>query len=217
MTNNNFKPDERELIRVATFFKKRSRQLIAAGKLSDDHRNVEEAVDRFVAHLDRHANTRAAVFSQHEELKKMVRDEALCPSCQSGEMLKYVGTEANEKGWKSNRYKCRRCNIAFTWNRPNNPWDMVSYFEEVLAALHMKCADVSITGDEQQELQAGIDQLNAHLERLKPVLESHDREYNEIISQEEEMEKLVHEFKNSLMIEKIKLETWSNNNPEQSA
>src|SRR5688572_27691627 len=109
--NKNFKPNERELVKVATFFKKQSKKLIEEGKLGEEHKKVEEAVDRFVEHMDNHANTRAFVLEQRESLKKLVKDDAVCPECNTRDMVKFVNVEKNEKGWKSNRYKCRKCNI----------------------------------------------------------------------------------------------------------
>ena len=121
--NKHFKPNERELIKVASFFKRQSKKLIAEGKLGPENKQVEEAVDRFIEHMNQHANSRAFIVEQREYLKKLVKDNARCPQCGSGAMLKLAGSEKNEKGWKSNRYKCRKCNIYFTWNMPNNPVD----------------------------------------------------------------------------------------------
>lgn len=204
--NNNFKPNERELIKVATFFKKKSQQLIAEGKLGEENRKVAEAVDRFIEHMNEHANSRAFILDQREFLKKLVKDNARCPQCHSADMLKFVGAEKNEKGWKSNRYKCRKCNIFFTWNLPNNPWDMIAYIEEVLAVLNGNKGNNSTTPDER----AAIAGMQANLAKLKPVIQEHDKDFHQLEAREAEMEKLIHEFKNSLLIEKIKLDKWDN-------
>ena len=206
--NKNFKANERELVKIAGFFKKESRRLISEGKLGEENRQVEEAVDKFIEHLNNHANSRAAISEQREFLRKLVKDNASCPQCHSSEMLKYAGTEANDKGWKSNRYKCRKCNIYFTWNAPNNPWDMIQYLQQVLETLRMKFALENISGEEKSQAQENIDSLQANLDRLKPVIDAHDREYNELQERELEMDKLIHEFKNSLLIEKIKMDKW---------
>jgi hypothetical protein len=42
------------------------------------------------------------------------------------------------------------------------------------------------------------------------VIDAHDKEYNELKAREMDMDRLIHEFKNSLMIEKIKMDTWEN-------
>ncbi len=214
--NKNFNPSERELVRLANYFKKQSRKLIDAGKLSEELSTVEGAVDRFVAHLENHASLRAAVLEQREQLKKLVRDDAVCPQCGKSEMLKVVGMETNEKGWKSNRYRCRRCNIEFTWNKPNNPWDMVAYIEEVLTTLQLKQRDEAATDDEKDQLGAIINSMRSNLARLKPVIEGHREAYLALQSREEEMEKLVHEFRSSLLIEKVKLEDWEYKNRHPS-
>ena len=206
--NKHFKPNERELIKVATFFKKLTRKLIAEGRAGEENQKVEEAVDRFIEHLNAHANSRAFILEQRGYLKKLVKDNPQCPECQSRDMLKLIGTEKNEKGWKSNRYKCRKCNIAFTWNLPNNPWDMIQYIQEVLHALRAKKENEQSSEAEKQEALATISSMQANLDKLKPVIDAHDQEYNDLQKREEEMDKLIHEFKNSLLIEKIKMDTW---------
>jgi hypothetical protein len=208
--NKNYKANERELVKVATFFKKESKKLIAEGKIGEENKQVQEAVDRFIEHLDNHANTRAIVTEQRDYLKKLIKDNAKCPQCHSSDMLKPAGTEKNEKGWKSNRYKCRKCNIYFTWNAPNNPWDMIKYLEEVLQTLRVKYAMENTSEEEKAEAQSNIDSLQSNLDRLKPVIDAHDAEFNQLQAREEEMDKLIHEFKNSLLIEKIKMDRWEN-------
>jgi hypothetical protein len=208
--NKNFKANERELVKVATFFKRQSKKLIEEGKLGEEHKKVEEAVDKFVDHMNRHADSRAFILEQRDSLNKLVKDDASCPTCQKKDMLKFVGTELNDKGWKSNRYKCRRCNIEFTWNRPNNPWDMIMYIEEVLAMLKKKIESPATPENEKQQIAAGMTSMEGNLGRLKPVIDAHNAEYEALQKREEEMDKLIHEFKNSLLIEKIKMDTWEN-------
>jgi len=208
--NKNFKPNERELVKVATFFKKQSKKLIDEGRLGEENRQVAEAVDRFIQHLDNHANTRAFMMEQRDYLRKLIKDNARCPQCHSSEMLKPAGTETNDKGWKSNRYKCRKCNIYFTWNMPNNPWDMIGYIEEVLQTLRLKLSQTGTTPHETAEAEASVANMQANLDKLRPVIEAHDKDFADMQARDEEMDKLVHEFKNSLLIEKIKMDTWEN-------
>jgi hypothetical protein len=208
--NKHYKSNERELVKVATFFKKQSRKLIDAGKLGEEHRKVEDAVDRFVAQMDEHANARATLLEQRELLKKLVKDNAVCPKCNTKDKLKIVGTEKDEKGRKSNRYKCRKCNIEFTWNMPNNPWDMIDYIEEVLQHMRLRNEAESAKPEEKEQNLLAIESLEGNLVKLKPVIEDHNLKYNELQQREEEMDQLIHEFKNTLLIEKIKMDTWEN-------
>jgi hypothetical protein len=210
--NQHFKSNERELVKVATFFKKRSRKLIEAGKLGEEHRQVEEAVDRFIEQMEDHANTRAALIAQREALRKLVKDHPACPRCNTSDKLKLSGTEKNEKGWTSNRYKCRKCNIQFTWNRPNNPWDMIAYIEEVIGSLQQQLNDERVGETQKEQIASGIASMQGHLGQLKPVIEAHDEEYRRIQDRDAEMEKIIHEFRNTLLIEKIKMDTWENKN-----
>jgi hypothetical protein len=210
--NKHFKPNERELVKVATFFKKRSRQLIEEGKLDEEHKKVEEAVDRFIEQMENHANARAFILEQRQHLLKLVKDNAQCPSCHKRDMLKLVGTEKNEKEWKSNRYKCRRCNIEFTWNLPNNPWDMIAYIDEMMQRLRSKQEAADTPEDEKAHMAASLAGMDANLQKLKPVIDAHNQEYTALQTRDLEMEKLIHEFKNSLLIEKIRMDTWENKN-----
>jgi hypothetical protein len=203
--NKNFNQNERDVAKLAEFFKKESIRLMDAGRLSEDHKKVQEAVDHFLTHLNNHADTRASVLEQRQYLNKLVKDNAVCPKCGSSGKLKITGTDKNEKGWKSNRYKCRKCNIAFTWNMPNNPWHMIEYIEDMLERVKKE----SSAADAPVEDQA-MGNLGSNLAKLRPVIEAHDKDYEDLKTREAEMERLLHEFRNSLMIEKIKMDTWEN-------
>lgn len=208
--NKHFNQKERDLVKLATFFKKQSKKLIDEGKLGDEHRSVEDAVNRFLEHLDNHANTRAFILEQRDYLDKLVKDNARCPSCHTSDKLKLVGVEKNEKGWKSNRYKCRKCNIEFTWNMPNNPWHMIEHIEEVLQQLRSKISEESTPAHDKEQATAVIENMQANLEKLRPVIDAHNKDYGDLQAREDEMERLIHEFRNSLLIEKIKMDTWEN-------
>lgn len=210
--NRNLKANERELVKVAVFFKKQSKKLISEGKLSAEHAKVEEAVDKFIVHMEDHANTRALLNEQREQLKKLVKDDAECPQCHSKDKLKFVGIEQNEKGWKSNRYKCRKCNIEFTWNRPNNPWDMIPYIEEIMSLMQLKHGDPLVSEEEKARISEVLKNMQANLDKLKPVIDAHANQFAQFHQQENDMDKLVHEMKNSLLIERIKMDTWENKN-----
>jgi hypothetical protein len=208
--NKHFTQRERDLVKLAGFFKKQSSKLIDEGKLGDEHKQVGDAVDRFMEFLNKHADTRAFVLEQRDYLNHLVKDNAVCPKCHTREKLKAVGVDKNEKGWKSNRYKCRKCNIEFTWNTPNNPWHMIEHIEHVLLQLIPASTDESAASEEREQASAAIDSMKTNLDKLKPVIEAHDKDYADLQTRESEMEKLIHEFKNSLMIEKIKMDTWEN-------
>jgi hypothetical protein len=207
---NHLKPHERELIKVANYFKRQSKKLIGEGKLGEEHQKVEEAVDKFVGQMNDHAEVRASILAHRDTLGKLVKDNAECPKCHTKDMIKLVGTEKNEKGWKSNRYKCRKCNIQFTWNRPNNPWDMIKYIEEMIVALQTRMLTGNVSEEEKEQSQAVIESMESSIGQLKPVIEAHDKEYEALLQRDEEMEQLIHEFKNTLLIEKIKMDTWEN-------
>ena len=66
LMNPNFKSNERELVKIAGFFKRQSRKLIDAGKLDKEHEQVGEAVDRFIATIEDHANVRARILDDRQ-------------------------------------------------------------------------------------------------------------------------------------------------------
>ncbi|HYI77751.1 MAG TPA: hypothetical protein VEW65_09045 [Chryseolinea sp.] len=206
--NKNFSQNERDLAKLAGFFKKQSIKLMEQGMLGEEHKKVQDAVDRFLEHLNNHVDMRAFILEQREYLNKLVKDNARCPKCQTSDKLKVVGVEKNEKGWKSNRYKCRKCNIEFTWNMPNNPWHMMEYIEEMLGQMRTKVQSNDV--DTNDEATEAINTMQQNLDKLKPVVDAHDKDFQELQAREQEMERLLHEFKNSLMIEKIKMDTWEN-------
>jgi hypothetical protein len=206
--SKHFRNNERELVRVANFFKRQSKKLIEAGTIGEEHKKVGEAVDRFVEHMNQHVASRVAILEQRKVLQALVKDNAVCPECNTSDKLKLVGTEKNEKGWRSNRYKCRKCNIAFTWNRPNNPWDMILFIEDILGILKLKVEDTAADNEEREQTRSAIQSLETSMLALKGPIEAHNKEYSALQEREAEMDKLIHEFKNSLMIEKIRMDQW---------
>ena len=85
---------------------------------------------------------------------------------------------------------------------------MIQYIEEVLQQMNVKAENAS-EEDKAFTTQA-INNMKESLDKLKPVIEAHDKDYQDLQTREQEMERLLHEFKNSLMIEKIKMNTWEN-------
>ncbi|MEJ7645740.1 MAG: hypothetical protein WKF87_14190 [Chryseolinea sp.] len=207
--NKNFKANERELVNVITYFKRQSKKLIAAGKLGEEHLKIEQTVERFIEQINSHANVRTAILEQRKHLLSIVKDDVSCPKCRTKDMIKLVGIEKNDKGWRSNRYKCRKCNIQFTWKAPNNPWDLIAYINETLKSFQQKLDETS-SEEEKMALREALLAMTGQLEKITPVISAHDAEYAALLEREEEMERLIHEFKNSLLIEKIKMDTWEN-------
>ncbi|MCC9135035.1 hypothetical protein ACFSKU_18920 [Pontibacter silvestris] len=198
------KQNERELIKLIRFFSKRAGQLMQTGELSAEHSQLTEACQNLETQLYNHANNRSAILDKRERLENIIDDNAACPKCTKADMLKRTGSTTTEHGWKINTYKCRRCNTSFTWNKPNNPWHMVEFLEMYIAELQQ-----SLLTEENAELrkhvEAAIVQLNDSLNRLRPVLEISNEEVVALHQKEQEMDKLIHQFKNYLQIEKIKI------------
>lgn len=167
-----------------------------------------ESCDRLLEQVYVHAENRAVILQQHESLKKTVKDNAKCPNCRSSANLKFKSVDTSEKGWKMNRYRCRKCNLDFTWNRPNNPWDLLHFFEDLLSQLDTNIGNVAIDAETREQTFAMKEQIIESLAMLRPVVESADKNLKDIRQKDDEMAQLLHEFKNYLLIEKIKLDKW---------
>lgn len=204
MAQQHFKDNERELVTLVTFFKKRTNKFITEGKLGDDYKQLVESCDKLVEALGAHAERRNAVVEQREQLKKLVKDNAVCPKCNSNENLKHTGVDTHEKGWKSNKYKCRRCNIEFVWARPNNPWDMLAFVEDFLIV--QRTALDTESAEKREQTQAVIDQMESNVTALKPLIEASDADYKEMLERDAEMTKIIRDFKTQLLIEKVKMD-----------
>lgn len=207
MNNTALKANERELLKLIRFFSKRAALMMETGELSQEHEQLTNACQNLEAQLYRHAENRAAILDKRERLEKVIEDNASCPKCQKADMLKKNGVATNEQGWKCNTYRCRRCNTTFNWNKPNNPWHMVEFLELYIQELEQSLETQQIE-ELRQHTEAAIPQLQDSLYRLKPVLQTSDEEVEALATKEREMDRLIHQFKNYLLIEKIKLDTY---------
>ncbi|MDF2456651.1 MAG: hypothetical protein K0R51_2644 [Cytophagaceae bacterium] len=202
----NLKPEERELIRLVNFFKKKTKALVQENKPIDDYTQLLETGDKLVEQINVHAANRDIVEGERKKLNGLVKENAACPKCAKNNQLKLIGTDKSPEGWKSNKYKCRKCNIEFVWNAPNNPWDMIPYVERFIAQSEEKIERENVPAEEKEQVAAMVTQMKANLDKLKPVVEASDRDLASIEIHEKEMEELIHKFKKYLMIEKIKME-----------
>lgn len=198
--------DERELVKLVQYFKKRADVLLSDAEHADDYRQMLDTCDKLTEQLYLHAQNREDILQAREQLQGMIKDNAKCPKCNSNEMLKVIGFDTNSKGWKSNKYKCRRCNIAFVWNTPNNPWDMIPYVEQFIHDTEEKVNALDPSDPSIEATLAGLEGMKANLTKLKPVTESSDLDMKELKEREEQMADMVKKFKKHLLIEKIKLE-----------
>lgn len=207
MKQPDLKANERELIKLINFFSKRAQRLMEEGELSPEHEQLTSACQNLETQLLTHAVNRAAILDKRERLNRIIEDNAQCPKCQKADMLKKQGTTTSEQGWRLNTYRCRRCNTTFAWNKPNNPWDMVEFLEIYIQELEQAMLPQQ---DEAfiKHSEDAIIQLNDSLSRLRPVLETSDEEVTALEQKEREMDKMIHQFKNYLLIEKIKLDTY---------
>lgn len=206
--NPNLKANERELIKLIDFFRKRAEKLITEGTLSAEEQQVTLACQNLAEKLHEHADNRIYILEKREKMASIVQDHAICPKCQQSNMLKFASVDTNEKGWKSNRYKCRRCNIAFTWNRPNNPWDLLAFLKEVIAEMETSASNENLPEETRRNAAFACEQMLENVARLEPVLAESDEELKSIEMREREMGRIIHDFKNYLLIEKIKMDVY---------
>ncbi|MDB5257628.1 MAG: hypothetical protein JWM14_2323 [Chitinophagaceae bacterium] len=202
----NLKPNERELIRLVNFFKKKTKALTQENKSIEEYAQLLETGDKLVEQITIHAANRDIVEGERKKLNELVKENAVCPKCQKSNQLKLVGTSKSPEGWKSNKYKCRKCNIEFVWNAPNNPWDMIPYVERFIVQSEEKIAKENVPAEEKEQVAVMVQQMKANLDKLKPVVLASDADLTELESRDKEMDELINKFKKYLMIEKIKME-----------
>lgn len=203
----NLKENERELIKLISFFRKEAETLMKEDA-AVDYNEVINSCEKLTAQINHHAAYREEVLKQRESLRALIKDNAQCPKCSSASQLKHVGVDKSEQGWKSNKYKCRKCNIEFVLNRPNNPWDMIPFIEKFITDLEEKFNQANLPDEERRQSEGSIIQMKESMAKLKPVVEASDLDYKDLIEKDLEMDKLMHEFKNHLMIERIRMDTW---------
>ena len=202
----NLTSDERELVKLVNFFRKHTEKLQSENNLSDEYRHMMETCEKLLEQMNVHAQNRETVTTERNHLKSMVRDDAACPKCGSNSMLKVTGVDISKQGWKSNKYKCRSCNIEFAWSVPNNPWDMIPYVEDFLERLEKKSSDPNLDPATREQTMGAVVQLRANLMTLKPIVEASDQDFAELEEREKEMSEMVKKVKKHLLIEKIRIE-----------
>ena len=209
--NQNLRDHERELIKIVNHFRKRADKLMQEGKLGEEHKKVSESCANLIEKLILHADGRAEVIQQRENLKAIVKDNASCPKCEQSTQLKFIGVQKNEHDWKCNKYKCRKCNIEFVWDKPNNAWDMIPFMEFYIGELHGRIEKELTSPELKAQTEAILAQMQETLQKLKPVIEASDLSYHEMEIRDAEMASMIKQFKSFLLIEKIKMDAMDSN------
>jgi hypothetical protein len=197
--------DEREFIRLSAFFKKQAERWKEENKLGEEYTQLLETCDKLMEQLEIHAQNRAIVMDEHEQLKSLVKDNARCPKCAKNSHLKLIGTDKSEQGWVSNKYKCRRCNIEFVWNAPNNPWDMLSYVDHLVAGLENTMKVQQLDAETIQQNEAALSQMKANVATLRPVIDASKQHLADLEQKEKIMSEMILKVNKHLMIEKIRM------------
>jgi hypothetical protein len=201
----NLKSEERELIRLVNFFKRKVKSMVEEKKTTEDYTEIIATCDKLVEQISIHANSRDIILEEREKLKGLIKEQVLCPKCEKNTNLKHIGVDKSPEGWKSNKYRCKKCNIEFVWNAPNNPWDMVPYVERYIAELEIKLQQEETDEQTREENRLAVEQLKGNLGKLKPVVEASDLDLQEMEARDKEMAEIVRNFTKHLQIEKIKM------------
>jgi hypothetical protein len=204
--NQDLNAAEREVVKLIGLFKKRAEKIMKENKPEESFDQLLVTCDKLAEQINLHAAKRKAILDEREQLKNLVKDNARCPKCAKSDKLKFMGTDKNNQGWVSNKYKCRNCNIEFVWNAPNNPWDMISYVEHVIGETERSANDEKADEASKVQYTEAITQMKGSLDKLKPIVEASGLDYAELQEREKEMEELLLKFKKHLMIEKIRMD-----------
>ena len=108
----NLKAEERELIRLVNFFKRKVKTLTDENKATEDYTEMVKTCEKLVEQISIHAQSRDAVMEDRERLKGLIKEKALCPRCEKNTNLKFIGTDKSPEGWK--------CGWTTIWVPPQN-------------------------------------------------------------------------------------------------
>ena len=86
----NLKQEEREVIKLVGFFKKKAEKMLEEEKLPEEYRQLIETSDKLVEQINLHAAKRKAVLDEREQLQNLLKDNAQCPKCSKNEKLKIL-------------------------------------------------------------------------------------------------------------------------------
>ena len=200
-----YNADEKELIRLAAFFKKQGERLKEENKLSEEYILLLQTCATLLEQMELHAKSREQIMNEHEQLKKLMNDNARCPQCEKSTHLKLAGTNKSPQGWVSNKYRCRKCNIEFVWNSPNNPWDMMEYVQHMASILEKRMEEEEQEPSVREQNEQALVQMKASLEKLRPVIDSSRQNLADLAQREQVMSEMVMKVKKHLLIEKIKM------------
>lgn len=203
--NLNLNESERELVRLANYFSKNAQLQNLEENFGEEHAKLVDSCHQIVSALNKHAEYRATVLAQRDALAKAIKDNADCPQCNQNTQLKLVGVD-NSMDMSCNRYKCRRCNISFTWNRPNNPWDFVKFIDGLQVQIVEQLQEDSLPEEEVQLYQQTIQDLGFQRNKLQESIAQVDENYSVMQQKEAEMSALVQSFSKYLKITKIQME-----------
>ena len=202
----NFNAEERELIKLVNFFKKNNERLNPGDAMAEEYKVMMETCDRLMEQLNIHAKNRQIILGEREQLRNLIKDNAHCPKCEKNANLKLSGTDKSVQGWLSNKYRCRKCNIEFVWNAPNNPWDMVAYVEHFVHVLEEKMKEESVNEESRKANEEALSQMRSNLGKIKPVVDASELDLKDLQEREIAMADMVNKVKKHLLIEKIRLD-----------
>lgn len=209
--NHHLNEKERALIRLINFFIKRTENTLNQGKLDVNQGQLTMACEDLLEKIHLHAEARALILKQRELLKNMIDNHSECPNCLDTLHLKQIGVSMHEKGWQCNVYKCLMCDFQFESRHPNNLWDMILFMENVEHDLDKALEDKKVLPKDRRESKKMIQKIRDNLVKLKPLIEASDQEYSKLAAREPEMEKMIEDFKNYLVLEKVKISLWNSN------
>jgi hypothetical protein len=202
--NSNYNDDEREVVKLANYFIRQAKKYTDVSE-SGQQLALISSCQQICDVLSNHADYRSAIEEEKQYLSKIIKDNAVCPKCSSMEYLRFSEVDNSEE-YKCNRYRCRKCNIAFTWNRPNNPWDMLKFVKRLKQEMEDKFNRSREMGNENSDDLSSIENLGVEVEKLSSAIDQFDARYNQMTSKDEEIQAMVKDFKKYLKIEKVKFE-----------
>jgi hypothetical protein len=84
---------------------------------------------------------------------------------------------------------------------------MISFTEEMAVEFDKKIDSETSSEEEKQQFKLMLVQVQENLNLIKPVIQRSDDEFEALQTRDEEISKMIKEFKNYLLIQKVLLDS----------
>jgi len=201
---NYFTEDELELLDLIDYFKKKAVKLELQGKKLKDH---NEFIDRLEHMKQVVLQNKVHV---NEFLDTQIKDVPLeCPNCHGSAKIRSTGiSKKNTKGLLCNEYHCDECNKSFLHFFPNNEKDQLKWYKNIISQFERASNDKRFS-DYTVEIKSRVTDMRRSYSRMKMAMEAEKNIVHGLEEANNTVRKIISEYRNMLLVEKMKENLWN--------